>query len=57
MGNFNAQSSNWFKYDISNSEGVQIDTVTLMHVLEQLIYGPTHILSNSSLCIDLILLN
>ena len=55
MGNFNAWSSNWCKYDISNNEGVQIDSVTLMHGLEQLIYEPTEILSDSSSCVDLIL--
>ena len=27
MGDFNARSSNWCKYDISNNEGVQIDSV------------------------------
>ena len=47
MGDFNARSSNWCKYDISNSEGVQIDSVTSTHGLEQLIYQPNHILFNS----------
>ena len=46
MGDFNAQSSDWCKYDISNNE--RIDSVTSVHGLEQLIYEPTHILSNSS---------
>ena len=45
MGNFNVRSSNWCKYDISNNEGVQIDSVTSTHGLEQLISEPTHILS------------
>ena len=54
MGDFNARSSSWCRYDISNNEGVQIDSVTSIHGLEQLIYEPTHILSNSSQCIDLI---
>ena len=57
MGDFNARSSNWCKYDISNNEGVQIDSVTSTHGLEQLISEPTHILSNSSSCIDLIFTN
>ena len=47
MGDFNARPSNWCKYDISNNEGVQIHSVTSIHGLEQLIYKPTHILSNS----------
>ena len=34
MGDFNARSSNWCKYDISNKEGVQIDSVTSTHGLE-----------------------
>ena len=55
MGDFNAQSSDWCKYDISNNE--RIDSVTSIHGLEQLIYEPTHILSNSSSCIELIFTN
>ena len=57
MGDFNARSSNWCKYDISNNEGVQIHSVTSIHGLEQLIYKPTHILSNSWSCINLIFIN
>ena len=54
MGDFNAWSSNWCKYDISNNEGAQIDSVNSTYGLEQLIYEPTHILSNFPSCIDLI---
>ena len=57
MSDFNARSSKWCKYDISNNKGVQIDSVTSIHGLEQLIYEPTHILSNSSSCIDLVFTN
>ena len=57
MGDFNARPSNWYKYDISNNEGVQIDSITSIHSLEQLIYKLTHILSNSPSCIDLIFTN
>ena len=57
MNDFNARSSNWCKYDMSNNEGVQVDFVTSTHGLEQLIYETTHILSNSSSCIDLIFTN
>ena len=42
---------------MSNNEGVQIDSVTSTHGLEQLISEPTHILSNSSSFIDLIFTN
>ena len=47
MGDFNARSSNWCKYDIFNNKGVQIDFATSTHGLEQLICEPSHILSNS----------
>ena len=57
MVDFNALSSKWCRYDISNDEGVEIDYVTKIHGLEQLIYEPTHILSNSSSCIELIFTN
>ena len=55
MGDFNARSLSWCKYDISNQS--TIDSVTSIHGLEQLIYEPTHILSNSSSCIDLVFTN
>ena len=48
MGDFNARLSNWYKYGISNNEGVQIDSVTSTHGLEQLICEPTHTYFNSS---------
>ena len=54
---FSARSSAWCKYDISNNEGVQIDSVTSIHDREHLIYKPVHIISNSSSCIDLIFTN
>ena len=57
MGDFNARLSNWRKYDVSKNEGIQIDFITSAHGLEQLINEPTHILSNSSSCTDLIFTN
>ena len=54
MGDINARSSDWCKYDISNNEVVQNDFVNLTHGLEQLICEPTQILSNSPSCIDLV---
>ena len=57
MGDFNARLSNWCKYDISNYEGVQIDSITSRHGLEQMICEPTHILSNCSSCTDFIFTN
>ena len=44
MGDFNTRSSNRCKYDIFNNEGVQIDSVTSTHGLEQLMCELTHIL-------------
>ena len=57
MGDFNARSWNWCKYDISNNEGVQTDSVTSTHGLEKLICESTNIISNSSSCIDLSFIN
>ena len=58
IGNFNAQSSNWCKYDISNNEGVQIYyTTSTLHSIEQLICEPTHLISNSSSCTDVVFAN
>ena len=57
MGNFNVRSSNWCKYDKSNKEGAQIDSVTSTYGLVQLICERTYILPNSPSCIDLIFTN
>ena len=57
MGDFNARLSNWCKYDISNYEGVQVDSITSRHGLEQMICKPTHILSNCSSFTDFIFTN
>ena len=56
-GDFNVRSSSWWKNDLTTSEGNQVDAITLSYGLSQLICKPTHILPNSSLCIDLISLN
>ena len=50
IGDFNAKSSNWYKYDKTTNEGSKIDVG-----LQRLIQEPTHILSNSSSCTDIIL--
>ena len=58
IDNYNTQSSNWCKYDISNNEGVQIYYATsTLHSLEQLICESTHIISNSSSCTDVVFAN
>ena len=50
LGDFNAKC----KSDITSLEGSKIDTITNSYGLNQLIQEPTHILSSSSSCIDLI---
>ena len=53
-GDFNARSNNWWQGDTQTSEGSQIDYLTTSYGFQQLISEPTHILNNSSSCIDLI---
>ena len=54
LGDFNARSKSWWQHDVTSSEGTKIDALTSYHGLHQLISQPTHILPNSSSCIDLI---
>ena len=54
LGDFNAKSKSWWKSDIDTIEGTKIDGVTSSYGLQQLISQPTHLLANSSFCIDLI---
>ena len=54
LGDFNAKSSNWYNKDITTDEGRKIEDVTSQNCLHQEINEPTHILNNSSSCIDLI---
>ena len=56
-GDFNVRSTNWWKNDLSTSEGTQVDSLTTSYGLSQIISDPTHILPNSSSCIDLIFTN
>ena len=55
--NFNVRSTNWWKNDLSTFEGTQVDSLTTSYSLSQIISDPTHILPNSSSCIDLIFTN
>ena len=52
-GDFNVRPTNWCKNDLSTSEGTQVDSFTTSYGLSQIISNPTHILPNSSSCIDL----
>ena len=46
--------NNWYNKDITSDEGRKIEAVTSQNSLHQEINEPTHILNNSSSCIDLI---
>ena len=54
LGDFNTKSSTWYKQDKTTYEGSKINAITSQFGLQQLIKEPTHILGNSSSCIDLI---
>ena len=54
FGDFNAKLSNWYKHDATTYEGSKIDAIASQFGLQQLIQEPTHILTDSSPCIDLI---
>ena len=54
IGDFNVKSSNWGKYNKTTYEGSKIDITTSQFGLEQLIKGPTHILTDSFSSIDLL---
>ena len=54
IGDFNAKSSNWYNKDKTSFEGNTIENLTSQFGLHHIINEPTHILPNSSSCIDLI---
>ena len=54
LGDFNARSQSWWSDDITSFEGSHIDSLTTTYGFHQLISDPTHVLPNSSSCIDLI---
>ena len=57
IGDFNAKSSNWSSNNTATAEGAQLDYLTSLYGMKQVITEPTHILENSSNCIDLIFSN
>ena len=57
IGDFNAKSSNWSSNNTTTAEGAQLDYLTSLYGMKQVITEPTHILENSSSCIDLIFSN
>ena len=50
----NAKLSQWHEKDSSTSEGISMENIMSQFGLHQIINEPTHILENSSSCIDLI---
>ena len=54
LGDFNARSKNWLVHNITNNEGTQIMSISLLYGFPQLISEATHILQNSLPCIDII---
>ena len=54
LGDFNAKLSQWHDKDSSTSEGISVENITSQFILHQIINEPTHILENSSSCIELI---
>ena len=54
LGDFNVKSNLWFKGDKTTYEGSEIDGITSTFGLQQIINEPTHIIGDSSSCIDLI---
>ena len=54
LGDFNAKSRNWYSKYITSDEWRRIEAVASQNGLHQEIDEPTHILNNSSSCIDLI---
>ena len=54
LGDFNVKSENWSKHDKTSYEGAKIDNLTTEFGLQQIVEEPTHILAESSSCINLI---
>ena len=57
IGEFNANSCNWSMNGTTTLERIQLDSITFLYGMKQLISEPTHILQHPSSCIDLIFTN
>ena len=57
IGNFNVKSSNWSSNDTTTAKGAQLDHLTSLYGMKQVITEPAHFLENSSSCRDLIFCN
>ena len=54
LGDFNARTQSWYQNDIITFDRWEIDIGTSQFGLSYIIKEPTHILSNSASCIELI---
>ena len=54
LADFNERSRPWWSDDTASYEGSHIDSLTTTYGFHQLISDPTHLLPNSSSCIDFI---
>ena len=57
LGDFTIKSNLWFKGDKTSYEGSKIDAIASQFGLQQLINEPTHLVADSSSCIDLIFMS
>ena len=53
-GDFNTRCSSWWKNDITNTPGQEIDFLSSSAGYTKIIDKPTHVVNNSMPCIDLI---
>ena len=54
LGDFNVKPSNWCKHEKTTYESSKIDAITSQFGLQKLIKEPTHVLTDSSSCTDLL---
>ena len=54
LGDLNTKSNSWYRNDSTDTEGSTIDILAPIFGFHQIIKEATHILNNSSSCIDLI---
>lgn len=54
LGDYNARNSQWYPNDITNTAGRELGNLISMYGIAQIINEPTHILSGSTSCIDLV---
>ena len=52
IGDFNTKLSHWYSLDTNTFERVSVENVVSQLGLHQIVKEPTHILENSSSCID-----